>query len=89
MFQLSDHYLCTGGELSSSARAIHPGETPTRKRLCGATSRPRDRPVKLPLNSIMMKRGSFYATGPDLVQQRRAGMRDPSLSRAGPASHPG
>lgn len=59
MFQLSDHYLCTGGELSSSARAIHPGETPTRKRLCGATSRPRDRPVKLPLNSIMMKRGSF------------------------------
>jgi hypothetical protein len=26
---LSDHYLCAGGELSSSGCAIHPGEAPT------------------------------------------------------------
>ena len=38
--QISDPYLCAGGELSSSARAIHPGETPTSKRICGAASRP-------------------------------------------------
>jgi hypothetical protein len=29
---VSDHYVCAVGELSSSARAIHPGETATRKR---------------------------------------------------------
>lgn len=27
--QLSDHYLCAEGELSSSGCAIHPGERPT------------------------------------------------------------
>ena len=38
--KISDHYLCAWGELSSSGRAIHPGEAPTRKRICGAASRP-------------------------------------------------
>jgi hypothetical protein len=34
--KVSDHYLCAWGELSSSGRAIHPGEAPTTKRICGA-----------------------------------------------------
>ena len=28
--QVSDHYLCKGGELSSSSCAFHPGEWQTR-----------------------------------------------------------
>jgi hypothetical protein len=28
--KVSDHYLCAWGELSSSGRAIHPGEAPQR-----------------------------------------------------------
>ena len=38
--QINDHYRCAWGEISSSGCAIHPGERPTRTRICGADSRP-------------------------------------------------
>ena len=47
--QVSDHYLCTRGELSSSGCAFHPGERQTRTGLRCRTSTHDEVEANLPL----------------------------------------